>query len=54
MSLALIALCLLLGKGVARLFGLLGGLFYVLITGGAGWYYGKAAWRGLIGDRGKY
>jgi hypothetical protein len=48
---AFFALCLLLSKGASRLFGPFGGLFFFLITGGAGWYFAKSAWRGLLGDR---
>ena len=50
---ACFTLCLVLGKGVARLFGPIGGLFFLLVVGGAGWYLARSAWRGLLGDRGR-
>jgi hypothetical protein len=43
-------ICLALGKSVARLFGPFGGLFFVILFGGAGWYLSKSAWRGLRGE----
>lgn len=50
-SLACFVLCLLVSKGMSRALGLFGGLFFFAITGGAGWYFAKSAWRGLLGDR---
>ena len=52
LSLACFALCLTLGKGVSRLYsGFSADCSFFSLTAGAGWVYGKSAWRGLIEER---
>lgn len=51
-ALAFFALALLLGKTISRALGPIAGLFFFAITAGLGWFYAKAAWRGLLQARG--
>ena len=48
---AFIALALIGGKGIARALGPIPALFFLVMMAGAGYYFGCAAWRGLMGDR---
>ena len=53
LSIACFAVCLTLGKTIGRVVGPLGGLFFLAIVGGAGYIYGRTAWREFTRDRGR-
>lgn len=48
---AFFALALVGGKMAGRAFGPIGGLLYLVLTGGTGWMFARAAWRGLTEDK---
>jgi hypothetical protein len=50
-ALAFFGLALAAGKPVARTLGPIAGLFFLLLTLGAGWIFGRAAWRELLRRR---
>jgi hypothetical protein len=52
-SLAFFALALSAGKSIARMLGPIAGLFFLLLTLGAGWLFGRAAWGELLRRRNK-
>jgi len=51
-ALAFLGLALAAGKGVSRALGPIAGLFFLLITLGAGWLFARSAWREFLRCRG--
>ena len=51
-ALAFFALALAAGKAVSRALGPIAGLFFLLVTLGAGWLFARIAWREFLRCRG--